>query len=117
MHEDTQLISWPCLLQQAGDAELVYVDDQAAWVADAGLQDANYNAEDRLIDARGQLFSLTQRRDGVIQPKPLGDTLSLHDILGLVKAHAAQSGSCCVAKLYAPTIGAAFAIVNSLDTT
>ena len=43
-----------------------------------------------------------------------GDIKSLEEILGLVKAHAAQAGSCCVAKLYAPTIPDAYKIVQSL---
>jgi hypothetical protein len=38
--------------------------------------------------------------------------MKLTELLGMVKAHAAQSGSCCVAKLYAPTITEAFKIVK-----
>jgi hypothetical protein len=41
--------------------------------------------------------------------------MALLEILGLIKAHAAQKGSCCAAKLYAPTIREAFKIVESLD--
>jgi hypothetical protein len=41
--------------------------------------------------------------------------MELQEILGLIKAHAAQKGSCCVAKLYAPTIVDAFKMVESLD--
>jgi len=41
--------------------------------------------------------------------------MALNDFLGLVKAHAAQGGSCCVAKLHAPSIADAMAIVASLE--
>jgi predicted acylesterase/phospholipase RssA len=50
-----------------------------------------------------------------VEPRPSGESIALQVILGLIKAHAAQKGSCCVAKLYAPTIADAFKIIESLD--
>ena len=41
--------------------------------------------------------------------------MSLQAILGLIKAHAADTGACCVAKLYAPTLRDAFNMLDSLN--
>ena len=111
------MLNWPGVIKHADAAELVYVRDQAAWESDADLHAFEYEASDLLIDASGRLFTLTEKSNGSVQPKPNGETMELRDILGLVKAHAAQKGSCCVAKLYAPSIAEAFKIVASLEET
>jgi len=109
------LINWPAIIKHADDAELVYVADQSAWDNDADLHSFEYDESDYLIDASGNTFSLTTRVNQFIMPEPRNQAIALLDILGLVKAHAAQQGSCCVAKLYAPTIAEAFNIVASLQ--
>ena len=48
---------------------------------------------------------------------PNRDSKLLQEILGLVKAHAAQQGFCCVAKLYALSIVETLKIVESLNNT
>ena len=110
-----QSVNWPAILKHAGDPELDYISDQAEWDANADLHAAGCDASDYLIDASGNTFSLARRINNRIEPQASGDTKTLAEILGLVKAHAAQSGSCCVAKLYAPSISAAFEIVKSVD--
>jgi hypothetical protein len=109
------MINWPAIIQHAGDAELVYVGDQAQWETNSELQQTTYHESDVLIDSQGHTFSFATRNNQLIQPQARSETLSLNEILGLVKAHAAQKGSCCVAKLYAPTIKDALAMVASLD--
>jgi len=108
------LINWPAIINHTDDAELVYVSDNEQWDGDADLNSFEYIATDRLIDSSGRIFNMTDREEGVVKPKATGDIIELKVILGLVKAHAAQSGSCCVAKLYAPTIREAYKIVESL---
>lgn len=109
------LVYWPCIIKHSDDAELVYVSNQAEWDQDADLHDFEYDQSDFLIDSTGKLFDLTTRDNGHVKPEPSGDSMVLHEILGLIKAHAAQKGSCCVAKFYAPTIEEAFKIVASLE--
>ena len=41
--------------------------------------------------------------------------MPLHELLDLVKAHAANTGSCCAARLYAPDYPEAMKIVASLQ--
>lgn len=111
------MLNWPAIIKHADDAELIYVRDQAEWENDADLHAPQYAEADCLIDSAGAIFALTTRKNGCVKPEPRGDTMLLQDFLGLVKAHAAQQGSCCVAKLYAPTMADAFRLVESLHET
>ena len=108
-------VNWPGVVLHDGDPELVYVPDHASWQRLTGLHDAGHAAPDCLIDVTGRVFTLSARGGNRVVPHPRGETKTLVEILGLVKAHAAQTGSCCVAKLYAPTIRDAFAIVAALQ--
>ena len=114
---DNQLLNWPGIIKHSGDAELTYVSDQAEWDSDADLHDFEFDEADCFIDSNGKLFNLTKREDNHVKPEASGHSMSLDEILALLKAHAAQKGSCCVAKLYAPTIDEAFKIVASLEET
>jgi hypothetical protein len=109
------LVNWPAIVKHSDDAELIYVGDEAEWNNDAELYSCEYDVTDCLIDAAGNVFSLTNKKNKRIIPEPNGDSVGLDELLGLIKAHAAQKGSCCVAKLYAPTIAEAFKIVASLN--
>lgn len=109
------LLIWPAIIKYPDDAELLYIHSQAEWNSDTGLRSFNYDEDDYLIDSIGNIFTLTTRIDNSVQPKYCENNKTLDDILGLVKAHASQAGSCCVSKLYAPSITEAFNIVKSLS--
>ena len=111
------MVNWPGIIKHSDDAELIYVSDKAEWDNDADLHYFEYDDSDCLIDSSGDIYSLTKRHNMYVEPESSGKTMALQDILGLIKAHAAQKGSCCVAKLYAPTINEAFKIVESLNKT
>ena len=110
-------MNWPCIIKHSDDAELVYVGDQSEWDNDADLYYFEYDESDRLIDSSGDIYTLAKPINKHVKPEASGNSMSLVEILSLVKAHAAQTGSCCVAKLYAPTISEAFKIVESLNET
>lgn len=110
-------MNWPAIVKHSDDAEIIYVSEQSEWNADADLHDFEYDESDCLVDSSGNIFSLTTRDNNYVKPVPRGESMELHEILGLVKAHAAQQGSCCVSKLYAPTIAEALEIVRSLNET
>ena len=114
---DNKLLNWPGIIKHSGDAELTYVSDQAEWDSDADLHDFEFDEADCLIDSNGNIFNLANLNNQYVRPEASGKSMTLGEILGLVKAHAAQKGSCCVAKLYAPTIDEAFKIVASLEET
>jgi len=109
------VVNWPAIIKHSGDAELIYIRDETEWNNDADLHSAVYDEADYLIDSSGNLFTLITRKNNHVHPEPTGNSIALHDLLGHIKAHAAQQGSCCVAKLYAPTISEAFKIVESLN--
>lgn len=110
-------MNWPCIIKHSDDADLVYVGDQSEWDNDADLHYFECDESYFLIDASGDIYTLNKPGNKYVEPKASGNSMSLVEILGLVKAHAAQKGSCCVAKLYAPTIIDAFKIVESLNET
>lgn len=107
-------VNWPAIIKHANDEELIYVRDLAEWDGDADLHAAVYDEADLLIDVTGQLYGLTTRLSRHVIPTARHASMPLLDILGLIKAHAAETGSCCVAKLYAPTIQDAFTMLASL---
>ena len=109
------MVNWPGIIKHLGDAELIYISNQAEWDNDTDLHCFEYDEEDILIDSLGITFSLNVRENKRVLPDSLGEVMVLKDVLGLIKAHAAQKGSCCVAKLYAPSIIEAFKIVESLN--
>ena len=111
------LLNWPVIIKHSDDAELTYISDQSEWDNDPDLHHFDFDISDYLIDSKGRLFNLTKREDEHIKPEASGRSMSLDEILGLIKAHAAQKGSCCVAKIYAPGIDEAFRIVASLEDT
>ena len=112
-----QLLLWPSIVKHSTDAELTYIRDQTTWDNDADLHHFDFDVSDYLIDSTGNLFSLTRREGKLVKPEPSGRSMTLDDILDIVRAHAAQKGSCCIAKIYAPTIEEAFKIVASLEET
>ena len=99
----TEHINWPCVIKHANDPELTYLDKQQ------DLAHVEPDESDILIDTSGKVY-IPEKTQWVAGISP--GTMNLTEVLGLVKAHAAQSGSCCVAKLYAPTISEAFKIVK-----
>jgi hypothetical protein len=111
------LVNWPAIIKHADDAELTYVSDESEWNNDADFHGFEYDETDYLVDSSGNIFTLTGRENNHVNPEPSGGSMTLHELLGFIKAHAAQKGSCCVAKLYAPTIKEAFKIVESLNET
>ena len=111
------MVSWPAIIKYSGDSELIYISDQVEWENDIDLHSSEYEETDYLLDSSGEIYTLLEKESFFINPKPNGDSKSLKEILGLVKAHATQQGSCCVAKLYAPSIIEAFKIVESLNKT
>ena len=108
-------MNWPGIIKHADDDELTYVSDQSAWDNDVDLHYTDYDESDYLVDASGNTYSLMKRLSNLVTPEPRGESKTLQDVLALTKAHAAQKGSCCVAKLYAPDIKEAFKIVESLN--
>ena len=104
--------AWPAVIRHHDDPELIYVASAAALQQPDLLGALGYDEAETLIDVRGVEYTL-HMQDKKISPRSSGVVRTLYDILGLVKAHAAQTGACCIAKLYAPTIADAYEIVRA----
>jgi len=111
------MVNWPAIIKHSDDPELIYISDQTEWENNVDLHYFEYDETDFLLDSTGKTYTLKEKESFSINPEPNGESKSLQEILGLVKAHAAQQGSCCVAKLYAPSIIEALKIVESLNET
>lgn len=109
------MLNWPAIVKHSGDSELVYIRDQSQWDNDEDIHRFVYDESDVLIDVSGEVYGLTSRQGKQIHPESRGESMSLQAILGLIKAHAADTGACCVAKLYAPTLRDAFNMLDSLN--
>jgi hypothetical protein len=113
--KDTGLVKWPGIIKHSGDAELTCIIDQSEWDKDAGLHESSYDDSDYLVDSSGNIFKLATGIDGCVKLESTGEIRTLSEVLVLIKAHASQSGSCCVSRLYAPSIHAAIKIVRSIN--
>ena len=112
-----EMINWPAIIKHSDDPELTFISNQAEWDSDVDLHNVKYDEADFIVDSTGKIYTLTTTHDLSVQPQETGNSKSLKEILGLAKAHAAQQGSCCVAKLSAPSIKDAFKIIASLSDT
>lgn len=114
MTKATPTIAWPAIIQYTVQAELVYIRNQAEWDADRHLHGFRHGKADILIDSDGAVYRLTDARNGSTMPESTGKTASLQQIIEMVRAHASQTGSCCVAKFSVASIREAIAAVNAL---
>ena len=108
-------LAWPAIIKHQDEDELIYIHDQWEWNDIVSSAEYDFDDTDQLIDSNGNTFSITSPEHNSVDLRKSPETLHLETILGLVKAHASQAGSCCVAKLYAPSIKDAFTIVKSLN--
>jgi hypothetical protein len=111
MDNDENKTNWPAIIRHGEDPELTYIPDQPAWLEYSSQENAG--EDDTVIDSTGHQYSIMTAGSELKLQAP--ETITLSELLGLVKAHAAARGSCCVAKLYAPTIDEAMKIVASLQ--
>jgi hypothetical protein len=110
------MVDWPVILKHANDPELDYFDDLKTLENSIEQFGNGSFEEDYLIDSGGRVYALDTDDAGKVVLKDMDRCQSLEQVLGLVKAHAAQAASCCVAKLWAPTIREALEIVPSVSS-
>jgi hypothetical protein len=106
-------IYWPAIIQYDNDPELEYLENEAAWNKLADSFETGFEDNDRLIDNKGQVFFCNKLANQLIDTPMPDEMMALETVLGLVKAHLADSGSCCVAKAYAPTIQDAIGMIKN----
>ena len=109
------MINWPGIIKFNNDPELIYMNNQAQWDNDADHHHSDYDELDCLIDVSGNVYSFTKKSNGKIVFKLTSGTKTLHEILDIVKSHAAHLNSCCVSKLYADSIKDAYYLVKLIN--
>ena len=110
------MVDWPVILKHANDPELDYFEDLEKLRTSIEQFGVGSFEDDYLIDSGGKVYALDTNDAGKVVLKDLDRLKTLEQVLGLVKAHAAQAEFCCVAKLWAPTIREALAIVPSVSS-
>lgn len=115
MSQQNPSIAWPAIVKYAGQAELAYVNDQTEWDADVHRHGLRYEKDDMFIDSKGEIYTLSNALNGSVRPTPTGKHALLAEVIEMVRAHAAQMGTCCVSKFYASSIYEAVCAVSVLD--
>jgi len=110
-------INWPAAIHYQNDVELTLLYDQNDWEREAQLYRYNGDSKDRIIDSSGNIFHVIANKNKNIFVAASKESIGLNEFLGLIKAHAAEKESCCIAKLYAPSFPDAFKILASLSDT
>ena len=112
------MIKWPAVLQYQGEDELIYIESLTDWLNDPDLCQSRYEAEDRLIDTDGALFSLPTT-SLVANSKAfvsLGTQISVHEFVELVRKHAVVENYCCSAKINGKTHQQVIAMVKAINS-
>ncbi|MDQ7016601.1 MAG: DUF4144 family protein [Gammaproteobacteria bacterium] len=94
------MIFWPAFIQYEHEDELIFMVDEASWNSDPELHFYGYSDQDRLVDSGGTVYALQQSQEkNFIECITTGQSLSLHEFEGLVKAHLVALNQCCVEKI------------------
>ena len=99
------MFTWPIIIQYAGSDELQYIHNAEEWAAEHVY--LAIDSKDQIIDSTGQCYHY--------QPPHLAtqETLSLDDILPIIRAHFVCCGTCCSAKIGANSIPEALSLLHT----
>ncbi|WP_299007201.1 DUF4144 family protein [uncultured Shewanella sp.] len=113
---DVQLaeLQWPVLVCYQGDDELVYIADEAAWLAYCDEAPTLIAGEDKLIDASGQLYHMIES-DGQLVLFATNRIFLFAELLALVRKNACLVQQSCSAKIDANTYRQLIHIVYDLN--
>lgn len=104
-------VYWPAILVFSGDDELQYIESQHAWMSDPDLTNNFYDSSDRLIDSKGNVFSIEETPAGLILYNQ-GEHISVAQIDELARRHLSSAGQVCVSKFASTSIIDAFNTVK-----
>lgn len=107
-------LQWPALVCYQGDDELVYIADEAAWLAYCDEAPTLIEGEDNLIDASGQLYHMVEY-DGRLVLRATNRLFLLAELLILVKKNACLVQQMCSAKIDAHTYRQLIHMVDDLN--
>ncbi|WP_415884220.1 DUF4144 family protein [Neptuniibacter sp. QD34_54] len=109
------MIKWPAIIKYQGDNELIYIASGSVWETDQDLHAVVYDADDRLIDSDGVLFSLEEREDRLVILRPVEACFELEEMVDLIRAHFSSIGECCVSKFSIGSIAEGITTVGQFE--
>lgn len=95
-------VKWPAIIKLHADDELIYIADAEQYVNDDGLRHLHVQSSDILIDSLGAVYSIQNLPEQELYAT--GSSLSLNEVIELMRLHLANHGTCCVAKFHAHSI-------------
>ncbi len=105
--EECNHITWPAIIIQQNQAELLYLESNKEWLEQAqGHIEENAN----LLDSTGALYRFNQNHWQLS-----AGVISQADLIERVRQHASTLGHCCTAKLGADTLKQIFEIIKYLE--
>ena len=112
------MVKWPAVIKYHGEDELIYVESLTEWKNDPDLCLANYESEDRLIDANGALFSFPAASSPSDTDMffSLDSRILVPEFVELIRKHAVIENYCCSAKLNAKTYQQVITMVKEINS-
>lgn len=102
MIQTTQSVQWPAIIKLDAEDELIFISDAATFYSDKSLHQMQLQAQDKLIDSTGTVFTISNRPE--VQLTATGIMLSLNAVEDLLRLHLSNQGTCCVSKFHANSI-------------
>jgi hypothetical protein len=109
------MINWPAVINCEGDDELTYIDSEEEWKRSSSSYLYNHTGSSYLIDSNGVIFSLSSNESGAITASNTGDTISLEDLIRLVRIHASTVNRCCIEKISFRKIADGVKLIDSMS--
>ena len=106
-------VQWPAVVKLHGEDELIFIVNQSGFELAPQLRAMQFQHQDILIDSVGCVFNISSSYP--LSLRLTDSTLSLDDVIALMRLHLASKDICCVSKFYAHTIADAYQTVFMND--
>jgi len=95
------MISWPCILELAGDDELIYLDSELDFISEC--QELLLSDEDNVIDSLGCRY-LIESIAGKLKLIKTRQIVFAEEMTNLIRAHEFKKSTLCLSKIYFLTV-------------
>lgn len=102
MTQPPHSIQWPAIVKLDADDELIFISDADEFANDKALRQMQLQAQDKLIDSMGAVFTIRNRP--ALTLTAAESALSLDAVEDLLRLHLSNHGTCCVSKFHANSI-------------
>jgi len=102
MPQPSRTVKWPAIIKLDADDELIFISDADEFANDTALREMQLQAQDKLIDSTGAVFTISNRP--ALTLTVTDSQLSLNAVENLLRLHLSNHGTCCVSKFHANSI-------------